>query len=118
MARTLQQRLGAAILDRRILVRLTQEGAAGAAGISVRSWRDLEAGKTAVSLDVIEKIIKGLDWSWADVFAVVSGGKPESETPIEARRLMDEAWRRATPREREVVMAGLRVLAGGRRTRD
>ncbi len=118
MARSLQQRLGAAILDRRILVGLTQEGAAGAAYISVRSWRDLEAGKTAVGLDVIEKVIKGLDWSWADVLTIVSGNKTDSETPIDVRRLMDEAWRRATPREREVVIAGLRVLAGGRRTRD
>jgi hypothetical protein len=51
------------------------------------------------------------------VVAVISPEK-ESETPVAIRRLFDEAWRRASARERDVVAAGLRVLAGERRTRS
>ena len=43
--------------------------------------------------------------------------KEDSETPASMRRLLDDAWRRATVRERDVVAAGLRVLAGERRTK-
>lgn len=116
MARSIQHRLGVAILDRRNLVGLTQEDAAAASKISVRSWRDLEAGKTSVGLDVIEKVIKGLDWSWDDLMAVVVP-TTTSEIPAKARRLFDEAWRVGTPREREIVTAALRALAGNRKSR-
>jgi transcriptional regulator with XRE-family HTH domain len=114
MADTVQKRLGQAVLARRGLLELTQEEAASRAKISVRSWRDLEAGKTAVGLDVVQKVIDGLDWSWIDVVGALAPA-PDDETPPAAiRRLFDESWRRATPRERDLVEASLRVLASGR----
>ncbi len=118
MAHSIQNRLGQAVLGRRTLLTLTQEAAAAKAKISVRSWRDLEAGKTIVGLDVVEKVIGALDWSWSElVTALVPASTDEDATPPTVKRLLDEAWRRATPREREVVSAGLRVLAGGKRTK-
>ncbi len=114
MVHTVQKRLGQAVLARRGLLELTQEEAAGRAKISVRSWRDLEAGKTAVGLDVVQKVIDGLDWSWVDVVEALAP-VPDGETPSAAlRRLFEEAWRRATPREHDLVEASLRVLASGR----
>jgi transcriptional regulator with XRE-family HTH domain len=116
--RTIQQRLANAIRTRRKELDLTQEAAAANSGVSVRFWRDLEAAKPAtVGLDVVEGLIAGLNWSWAEVIAVISP-KEASETPASVQRLLDEAWRRATVRERDIVTAGLRVLAGERRTKS
>lgn len=115
--KTIQQRLGPAIRARRAQLDLTQEAAADRCNVSVRFLRDLEAAKPAtVGLDVIERLVDGLDWSWAEVVAAIAPEK-ESDTPAAVRRLLDEAWRRATARERDVVAAGLRVLAGDRRTK-
>lgn len=80
----------------------------------MRSWRDLEAGKTAVGLDVVEKVIAGLDWSWADVVSSLAPASDDDMPPVAVRHLFEESWRRATPRERELVQASLRVLASGR----
>ncbi|HET7501825.1 MAG TPA: hypothetical protein VFK02_12500 [Kofleriaceae bacterium] len=80
----------------------------------MRSWRDLEAGKTNVGLDVIEKVIGGLDWSWADVMSSLAPMPDDDVPPVAVRHLFEESWRRATPRERELVQASLRVLASGR----
>jgi hypothetical protein len=116
-SRTALQRLAAATRARRQQLGITQEVAAARCHLSVRFWRDLEASRPAtVRLDVLERVIEGLDWSWAEVVAVISPEK-ESETPVAMRRLFDDAWRRASVRERDVVAAGLRVLAGERRTR-
>jgi transcriptional regulator with XRE-family HTH domain len=114
MAHTVQKRLGQAVLARRGQLDLTQEEAAARAKISVRSWRDLEAGKTAVRLDVVEKVIEGLEWSWADVVDSLAPTAEDDLPPIAMRHLFEESWRRANPRERELVQASLRVLATGR----
>ena len=63
-SRTILQRLGPAIRARREQLELTQESAAARSDLSVRFWRDLEASKPAtVGLDVIERLIEGLNWS-------------------------------------------------------
>lgn len=110
-----RQRLAAAIRARREELGLTQEKAAEAAGVSTRYWRSLEAGRPAVALEVIEGVIEGLDWSWADVGDALATETSVRSVPDSLHRLLDTAWTRATPREREVLSGALRTIAGTRR---
>ncbi len=113
--RSTRQRLGAAIRDRRELLRLTQEAAAERSNLSPRYWRSLEAGRPAAALEVVERVVAGLDWTWHDLVDALAPEPHERGAPGRVLRLLDEAWRRATPRERELVNATLQVLATGRR---
>jgi transcriptional regulator with XRE-family HTH domain len=118
MARSIRHRLGRAIRERRESLGLTQEAIAERAGLSPRYWRAIESAEPAVALEIVEKVLVGLDWSWSDLFGILGPAEADTDVPAATRRLFDEAWRRATPREREVVTAGLRVLASGRRSRS
>jgi transcriptional regulator with XRE-family HTH domain len=106
-----QKRFGQAVLARRGLLKLTQEEAADRAQIGARSWRDLEAGKTAVAIDVVERVIAGLDWSWADVARSLAPEESDGALPLAVRRMFEESWRGATQRERETMQAILSVIA-------
>lgn len=114
-ARSTRQRLGAAIRARRELLRLTQEEAAEGAQLSVRYWRSLEAGQPAVALEVVERVIASLNWSWSALGDALSPETHGSGAPAGPHRLLDEAWRQATPREREIVHGALRAIAGPKR---
>lgn len=114
-ARSTRQRLGAALRARRELLGLTQEQAAEGAQLSVRYWRSLEAGQPAVALEIVERVIASLDWTWSALGDALSPETRGSGAPAGPHRLLDEAWRQATPREREIVHGTLRVLAGSRR---
>ena len=61
------RRVAAALRERRGVLRLTQEAAAERSGLSVRYWRALEAAKPAVSMGVLDAVLRGLDWSWHDL---------------------------------------------------
>lgn len=110
-----RQRLAAAIRARRTDLGLTQEEAAEAAGVSARYWRSLEAGRPAVALEVVERVIEGLDWSWADIGDALALEMSARSVPDSLLRLLDAAWTRATPREREILSGALRTIAGTRR---
>jgi transcriptional regulator with XRE-family HTH domain len=118
MPRSIRQRLGNGIRERREELGLTQEAAAERAGLSPRYWRAIEGAEPAVALEVVEKVLVGLDWSWNDLIGILGPANADGDVPRGARRLFDEAWRRATRRERSVVTATLRVLASGKRTRS
>lgn len=116
-ARSTRQRLGMAIRARRELLGLTQEEAAEGAELSTRYWRSLEAGQPAVALEVIERVIESLDWSWSGLGEALSPEVAGRGAPGGSHRLLDDAWRQATPREREIVHGTLRVIATGKRGR-
>jgi transcriptional regulator with XRE-family HTH domain len=127
-ARGIRQRLADAIRAKRELLELSQEEAAARAGFSVRYWRRLESDEPpAVSMEIVEQVINGLDWSWPELVAALSSSeraergrdreRAERNDGDRARRLFDTAWRKATPREREIVEAGLRVIASKRSSR-
>ncbi len=94
---------------------MTQEEAAEAAGVSARYWRSLEAGRPAVALEVVERVVEGLDWSWADVGDALAVEASVRSVPDSMQRLLEAAWTRATPREREILSGALRTIAGTRR---
>lgn len=110
-----RERLATAIRARRTELGLTQEEAAEAAGVSARYWRSLEAGRPAVALEIVERVIEGLDWSWADVGDALAPEASVRSVPDSLHRLLDTAWTRATPREREILSGALRTVAGTRR---
>lgn len=124
----IRQRLASAIRARRELLELSQEEAAARAGFSVRYWRRLESDDPpAVSMEIVDQVIEGLGWSWPDLVAALAHGehgeRPERGRERErnerdrARRLFETALRKATPREWEIVEAGLRVIARKRSAR-
>lgn len=118
MARSIRRRLGDAIRDRREQLKLTQEAAAHEAGVSPRYWRALEVEEPSAGLEIIEKVMTALAWTWKDLVEILSPTTTDDgSAPARVRSLLDEAWRRATPRERELVQATLRVLASGRRAK-
>ena len=120
MAKSIRQRLGKAIRERRGMLDLTQEEASERAGLSPRYWRAVEVEDAELGIESLEKILNALDWTWRDMLALVSASDEAAEkgTPTPVRRLLDEAWRRATPREREMVTAILKVLSSARRTKS
>ena len=85
---------------------MTQEAAAGQCRISVRYWRALEAGGPAVGLDVVAKVIDGLDWSWHEVADQLD---PDRRTQTGPHRQLERAWAGASARERELLEGVLRV---------
>lgn len=118
MARSIRQRFGRAIRERREQLGLTQETAAHDAGLSPRYWRSLEAEEPSAGLEIVEKVLTALSWTWKDLNDILSPVETNDvEPPTRVRSLLGEAWRRATPREREMVQATLRVLASGRRAK-
>lgn len=112
-----RQRLATAIRARRTALGLTQEEAAEAAGVSARYWRALEAGGPAVALEIVERVIAGLDWSWGDVADALAPQARVRAVPDSVHRLLDAAWTRGTPREREILSGALRTIAGSRQTK-
>ena len=102
-------RFARAVRTRRDALGLTQEEAAGRSDLNVRYWRDIEAARPAPGLESIEHILTALEWSWHDL-ADALAPKEVAGAPTATHRLLDEAWRRSSAREREPVMAGLRVL--------
>ncbi len=105
-----QKRLAAALRSRREELGLTQEEAAEKCGVSTRYWRDLEAAVPSVSLEVADKIFVGLGWSWSDVPTLLGRRVPPTTAPRSVHDLLDQAWQRLTPRERQHFTGNLRVL--------
>jgi len=112
MATSVRARLAQAVRARREAFGLTQEAAADRCDLSVRYWRALEAGQPAVSLDVIGKVLDGLDWSWHDLADEL---EPVEGVPAGIDRQVERAWATATSRERELLRGVLRVLGQGKR---
>lgn len=107
------KRLGQAVHARRRLLGLTQTEAAARAKISVRSLRDLEAGKIAVGIDTLEKVLHGLAWSWTGVASELAPAFDEGLPPAEVRHLFEQSWRHATQDERKLLQVSLRMIASG-----
>lgn len=105
-----QKRLAAALRSRRAELGVTQETAAEKCGVSTRYWRDLEAAVPSVSLAVADKILAGLGWSWSDVPTLLGRRIPPVIAPRSAHDLLDQAWQRLLPRERQQLAASLRIL--------
>jgi transcriptional regulator with XRE-family HTH domain len=110
----LRKRLAAAVRLRREELGWTQEEAAEHSGLSVRYWRELESARPAVGLEVVERILTGLGWSWQDLAAQLGGTalpRRKGDAPRGLHALLDRAWRGATARERRLVEVVLAVLA-------
>lgn len=63
-----------------------------------------------MSLDVVDQVRRALDWSWADVAAVLEGER----APVAVEHHLARAWASATPREQELLLGFLRVLGRGK----
>ncbi len=113
MADTVRERLARAVRSRREALGLTQEAAAERCGVSVRYWRALEAAKPAVSLDVADKVLVGLDWSWHDLADQLEPAG--TGVPPGLGRQVERAWTRATAREKELLQGVIKVLGQGKR---
>ncbi len=88
---------------------LSQEAAAAQCEMSPRYLRSLEAGRSAVSMETLGRLLVALEWTWADIAEKLSPEKGEVLTaPATMHRLLDRQWSKASPREREVIK---RVLA-------
>jgi hypothetical protein len=69
----------------------------------------LEAGRSAVSVETLGRLLAALDWVWTDIAEKLSPEKGEAPAaPATMHRLLDRMWNKASPREREVIK---RVLA-------
>lgn len=116
-ARSIRDRLTLAIRQRRELLGLTQEEAAARSELSPRYWRKLESEEEApaVSMEVVEQVLNGLNWSWSELIAALSErgdrARRDDDDSDTAVNLLRAAWKRATPREREMVSALLQVVA-------
>src|SRR5262245_10465748 len=98
-AADVQKRIAAALRRRRTELELTQEQAAEKCGVSVRYWRDLEAGAPSVSLEVADKLLSGLGWSWGDMPMLLGRKGATTTAPRQAHELLDRTWQRLTQRE-------------------
>jgi transcriptional regulator with XRE-family HTH domain len=98
-----RRRLGLTIRDRREAIGLTQENAAERANVSVRYWRSLKASRPAAAVEIVERVLHGLDWSWADLVETLAPEPDAQLTPRSVRRQLDVAWKSGTEREREVI---------------
>lgn len=69
-----------AIRNRREELRLTQEEAAAAAGISASAWRSIEArGHTSLRPSTARGVAEALRWTPDSVDRILAGGEPEEE---------------------------------------
>jgi transcriptional regulator with XRE-family HTH domain len=104
--------LARALRDRREELRLTQEQAAARCSVSVRYWRAVEAGRPAMRLEILERIVGGLGWSWHDLAnLLVPNGVPGRIAPSDVHDQIDAIWRLGPGRERDALVALLGVLA-------
>jgi hypothetical protein len=102
------------------LLGLTQEEAAARSHVSPRYWRRLEDRDEppAASIEVVEQLLAGLDWSWSELIEAIGHERVRAEEQIDgAERLFRAAWRKATSREREMVTAVLQVVTRKRASR-
>ena len=108
----IRNRLASAIRERREELRLTQEAAAERCGLSARYWRDLEGSRRSVRLEVVERIVGGLGWSWMDLVGQIEPAQSGvGDAPAGAHRQLDAAWREGTSRERALITLLLRHLS-------
>lgn len=114
MADSIRERLGLAVRARREAHGLTQEAVSTACGVSVRHWRALEAGGPSVTLDVIERVLTGLEWSWHELADALEPRKRGGGAASAAHQL-EAVWPKATAREKEIVQAVLKALSQPKR---
>jgi len=104
-----QPRLALAIRTRRADLGLTQEGAAERCGVSARFWRRLESGSVGVSFEVVERIVTGLDWSWAILGRRMASGRTVGKRsggdglPKAIHDLLVAAWGSSGSRDRTAI---------------
>jgi transcriptional regulator with XRE-family HTH domain len=115
-----QQRLALAIRARRTDLGLTQEGAAERGAVSVRFWRRLEAGNVGVSFEVVERIVAGLDWTWALLGQHLATGavakRPIRDgAPQAVHDVLEAAWRSSGRRDRAALTQLLKRFSTGTR---
>ena len=65
--KTIEERMAAAIKQRRLEVGLSQEAMASLAGVHRTYARSIERGKVTISVDVAERIAKSLDISLSEL---------------------------------------------------
>ncbi len=104
-----RRQLASILRTRREELHLSQEAAAAQCEMSPRYLRSLEAGRSAVSVETLGRLLAALDWVWTDIAEKLSPEKGEAPAaPATMHRLLDRMWNKASPREREVIK---RVLA-------
>lgn len=108
----IRRQLAAILRARREELGLSQEAAAGQCEMSPRYLRSLEAGRSAVSMETLSRLLTAFDWTWTDIAERLSPGKgePPAGSPA-AHGLLDKVWGNASPREREIIK---RILASFR----
>jgi transcriptional regulator with XRE-family HTH domain len=116
---TARKLLGEALRVRREELGLTQETAASRCGLSTRYFRELEAGRPSLRLEIVARIVAGLEWSWSEIARCLSPPASrsvatqgdEGGAPREVHRLLDQGWKQSTVRERSLVERVLQTLA-------
>jgi transcriptional regulator with XRE-family HTH domain len=113
------KRLARAIRARREDLGLTQEGAAERCGVSARFLRRLEAGNAGVSFEVVERIVAGLDWTWALLGQQMAPAGAQQRrqvrdgAPQAVHDLLETAWRNGGGRDKAALAQVLKRFSVG-----
>jgi len=108
----LRKKVAAALRDRREALHLTQEQVAGRCTMSVRYLRQLEAGRSSVGVETLQRLLAALDWSWAGIAGALEDAGDSREAPRNLHRLLDSAWKKGGVQQRDLIARLMKTLAG------